>query len=252
MSVGNWSRKSSFVRAGIVLLVVASGCAAANVVSMQLTAPAPGPVLAGIYISPYTALIGPAGQTKPNITGVSTLVICDDFETDVSTGTPPWQAIETNTASLQNETSADGALKFDQGNAAQQKSDYTVAAVLATEILQAQKLGDVTAQGDLSFALWGLFDTAAGGPLSGSWVQGNDLTNAKNDLAAARTLVTNQGLTPSSFSNVNIFSPTPQGASQEYIVVTMPEPGSPALLFIYLTGVLALFFVFRRRLHIKG
>jgi PEP-CTERM motif len=232
-----------------ILLVAALACAipcvlSAETVTMELTGPPPGPSLGGVYISPYTALIGPAGQTTAPITGVSTPIICDDFETDVSTSTPPWQAIVTNVASLAGESSPNTNLKFDTTNATKQQLDYTVAAYLATEIMQAQAAGNVTAEGDLSYALWGLFDSLSGGPLSGSWVTGTDLTNAISDLSAAINAVTTEGLTVADYSNVTIYTPTPQRASQEYIVVNTPEPSTLLMLALGIGGLLMLW---RRR-----
>lgn len=228
-----------------ILLAAAFACIlpgmlAAETVTMELTGPPPGPSLGGVYISPYTALIGPAGQTTAPINGVSTPIICDDFETDVSTSTPPWQAIVTNVSSLAGEGAANTNLKFDTTSATQQQFDYTVAAYLATQIMQAQQQGNVTAQGDLSFALWGLFDNLAGGPLSGSWVTGTDLTNAINDLNAAKSYVSTNSLTPANYANVTIYSPTPKSASQEYIVVNTPEPSTLLMLALGIGGLLML------------
>ncbi len=210
--------------------------------------------MAGVYISPYTALIGAPNQTKAVITGVATYVICDDFTTDVSVNTPPWQAIGTNVAALQGEAAPDNVLKFDHGSTAAQAAtqilDYTVAAYLAVEIMEAKWAGDVTKEGRLSFSLWGLFDPTsvdANGPLSSHWVTGSDLTYANQYLADARNAVLTQGLTPASFSNVTVYSPTPQSASQEYLVVSMAEPPFLALLGIDLLAVVGLILFVRRR-----
>jgi len=244
------TRKAFLLSAGIGVIISAS-TAFGQTVSMQLIAPPPGPSLGGVYISPYTALIGPSGQTIPTISGTATTVICDDFTTDVSTETPPWQAIATNLASIDGESSPDQTLKFDQGSATVQQSDYTVAAYLATEILEAQQASDLTAEGELSYALWGLFDsgTSSSDPFGGSFITGTTLTDAENDLTAAQTYVSANNLTPSSYANVTIYSPTPLTASQEYIVVSMPEPSSPALLALDLVGVMGLAFLLKRRSH---
>jgi len=224
-------------------LALLGGCfAAAGLaqLTMQLVPPtASGPVLGGVYISPYTALIN----------GTPTLVICDDFETDVSLNTPPWTAYATTVSSLQGEVTPNNTLKYDNSpmaTAATQQSQYTVAAYLATQILHEQSLGHTTAQGDLSFALWGLFDTSLSGPLSGGWVTGQDLTNAITDLSNAETYVSTHNLTPSNFANVTVYSPSPKSASQEYIVVT-PEPSGMAILVVELSGLLAVVYAFRRR-----
>lgn len=64
--------------------------------------------------------IGPAGQISAPIGGVSTLVVCDDFTTDVSPETAPWLAVVTDVASLSGETTASTNVKFDQTNSSQQ------------------------------------------------------------------------------------------------------------------------------------
>jgi hypothetical protein len=247
------TQKAFLLGVGIAVIISAS-TAFGQTVSMQLIGPPPGPSLGGVYISPYTALIGAAGQTVPTISGTATSVICDDFTTDVSTGTPPWQAIATNVASINGESSPDTNLKFDQGSAAQQQTDYTVAAYLATEILQAQQASDLTDQGLLSYALWALFDpgTTTNDPFGGNFITGStsdpssQIGMAYQDLQNARSATA--GLNPSDFSNVTVYTPTPvQGVSQEYIVVSMPEPSSPALLALDLVGVMGFAFLFRRR-----
>jgi hypothetical protein len=217
----------------------------AETVSMKLTAPPPGPTLGGVYISPYKAMIGPAG-TNPLVTGVETEVICDDFVTEVTTSTATWDAVVTNVASLQGQSTANQSLKFVKDDAAQQALDYTVAAYLAVEIMQAKQQGNLAKQGALSFALWGLFDPS---PLDGSWITGSALTSALNYLAAAKAAVTNLGLTPSSFANVKIYTPSPnQNASQEVLTVSMPEPGFLALLGLDLIAVAGLVRFARRRM----
>jgi hypothetical protein len=246
-------KSKSWYLAAAALICFTPGVFAQNV-TMELIAPPAGPSMAGVYISPYVALIGAAGQTEAVITGDPTYVICDDFTKDVSINTPPWQAIGTNLAALQGETTPNNTLKFDQGTgilaAEKQMLDYTIAAYLAVEIMQAKAAGDVNKEGELSFSLWGLFDPTsidADGPLSGSWITGTHLTNATTYLLEARNAVLAQGLTPTSFANVTIYSPSPLTASQEYLVVSMAEPSFLALLGIDLLAVVGLILFGRRR-----
>jgi hypothetical protein len=221
---------------------------AAGAVAMTLTGPTNGPIVDGVYISPYTATVN----------GVVTSVICDDFATDVYFGYS-WTANVTNLSSLNGETSSDITLKFDTpnstptGNAAQQQQQYTVAAYLATEIMQAQAANNVPAQADYSFALWYLFEPNA----VTSWLAGysdgsTTLAAAEADMQQAE--LATQGMTPGNYSNVTIFSSTPLAASQEYLSVapvTMPEASAPVFLAIYLGALLASAFVFKRRLAFK-
>jgi hypothetical protein len=228
----------------VAAIFLASGCSAfADNVTMQLTGPtsSSAPNLGGVYTDPYTATIGAPGQTTGPITGVSAYVLCDDFSTDVYIG-QIWQATSTNVSALN--TSTPLALKFDQGNAAAQYSDYMTVAYLATEIMnidQSTSAGRLQAE-QMSFALWGVFDTAPsanncqtkGGPLSGCWITGTNLTAAENDLSAARTAI--QGMNASQFANVYIYTPNPLSASQEYIFV--PEPTTWGFLAIGLAAIL--------------
>ena len=131
--------------------------------TLQLMAPPPGPSMAGYYIDPYTALVGAAGQTVAPINGVSTSVICDDFEATINTSTPPWQANQISLGTLLNSDSHGGsgstAVKFDQGlNAAAQAEAYVEGAYLATQIFAAAQANDTTAQGEYTYAIWELFD----------------------------------------------------------------------------------------------
>ena len=254
-------RKSkSWYLAAAAFICLAPGVFAQNV-TLQLIAPPAGPYLAGVYISPYVALIGAAGQTKPTILGVPNFVICDDFTKDVSTSTPPWQAIGTNVTSLQGETTPNNTLKFDHGtttaDAAKQIADYTAAAYLAVEIMQAKAAGDVDREGDLSFSLWGLFDPTpwdpilGWGPLSGHWITGTapgtHLYNAAYYLQEAKDAVSNKTVTLADYANVTIYSPSPLSASQEYLTVSMAEPSFLVLFGIDFMAVAGLILFVRRR-----
>ncbi len=196
--------------------------AQAGTVSMTLTG-VQGYPLGGVYTSPYTATIN----------GAPTAVYCDDFTTDVYVGLS-WQANVTNMSALSGITNPLTTLKFDSTGtglaaAQRQQQDYMTVAYLAEELAGTNP--STQAAGDLSFALWAVFDPAALGNLGGS-----DLSNAQNDLAFAKGKVA--GLDPSSFSNVNIYSANPFGASQEYIVVnSVPEPATLTLFGLGLAGV---------------
>jgi hypothetical protein len=223
-------------------------------VSMELIGPDSinSPNLGGFYTDPYTAIIGAAGQTKPVISGVVTQVICDDFQTDVSVDTPPWQATLTTLDSILSETSTSQVLKFDDGDSvAQQQFDYEVAAYLAIQITDTNQstVGGQLAAGELSYALWAVFDPASDptGPLADPDLSSSELSVIKTDLAAAETAVTD-GWAPTGYT-VDIYTPSPIGASQEYITVSVsaPEASTPILMAVDLLGLLTLVGFLRRR-----
>src|SRR5579862_1965080 len=137
--------------AAVALLCASPGFAT---VPFELTG-VTGGVMGGVYTSPYIAQIGSQIGTSQ-----TTLVICDDFET------------ETNVAAL---TGASN-VKWDQGNPSQQQADYATAAFLAEEIIaQDTSATPNTYQlGILSFALWGVFDV----PLLTSPYQGTATCSA--------------------------------------------------------------------------
>ena len=76
-----------------------------------------------------------------------------------------------------------------------QAQAYTVAAYLATEIMNAG--AGTSLQKDLSYSLWGLFDAGdSGGPFLGSYLPSADLTAAQGLLRDAETQVAALHLTP--------------------------------------------------------
>lgn len=234
----------------------ASGADPSDTVSMQLIGPPPGPNMGGYYTAPYIAIIGAAGQTGTigsDISGVVTPVICDDFQTGVSTETPAWQATVTNLNDILDEgNTTSQAVQFDTGaSAAQQETDYGVAGYLAIEIFntdQSTLQGQTTAE-ELSYAVWAVFDPASdpNGPLADPYLTTGQLSAIEQDLSAAETAVS-QGWTPTGY-NVDIYTPSPLGASQEYLSVSVaaPEAATPVLFAVDLLGLLALVRFFRRR-----
>ncbi|MBV6467123.1 MAG: hypothetical protein PGMFKBFP_02459 [Anaerolineales bacterium] len=175
------------------------------------------------------------------------LAICDDFNTHSSIG-QTFNAVVTNVASLQGEVTPSTAVKFDHNNpadpasdAAKQQTDYATAAYLAIQLLgidQSTAAGKTSA-GLYSFALWSIFTPSALTKLTPTEQAG--VQNILNGLTSAN-------LTPGAYGNVDIYTPSPQSASQEFIVVRTDEPGAVALLGFNILAVFSLVFFLRKRL----
>jgi hypothetical protein len=249
----------------LVLVTTNPLAAAPTTTSLDMTGVGSGTVLAGVYTSPYTATIG----SSTNIP-----VICDDFA-DETYIPEEWTAYATTLSTLTSGTpdtylrwltgtSGQGTAISVDGYTLNQAAAYTVAAVLATDIVTSP--AGSMAQQDLSYALWGLFDPNGNG-VSGdpgafgqlaAYGLGSDETNAMNYLNAAVVDVETNGLTPSNFSNVTIYSydsafgtscgggscPPPP---QEFITVSMAEAPSLAVLGMDLLGLAGLVLIARRR-----
>jgi len=257
-----------------VLMCLALGAWAQD--SMLLTSAGAWAAMGGVYTSPYGISIN---------SGVPTLLICDDYTTDISGG-QSWTADATTLTTV--DSSNVGSLKFATapysttpgivGATSTPPSlttvayDYATAAVLAAELLTMPNIGtpgeNAEAAGELSYALWGVFDA----PLLTSTNTGfgtlsaGELAAAKSDLSSAQALVTAAtagGVTTLSNISVNgapiasmtVYTPiAPNGlaSSQEFITadplpVSMPEASYPSILALDLLAAAGLGFAFRRR-----
>lgn len=265
---------------GAALAVTFLATSALATVTFNLTGVGSGdPSLDNIYTSPYTGTIN-GGPTIP--------VICDDFADD-SFVPEQWTAYVTSLSSLTSSvdnnlkwgTSATGTSNVVAGTAPtvgsvnsfswnlSQTEAYDVAALLSIDIVTSGQ--GSTAQKDLSYALWGLFDPS-GSSGAFTWLSSysdySDQSAAETDLKNAINQVTNaiNGGTLSSLLgnyNITIYSydpyanpngpscgggPCPNSPPQEFISVTTPEASTPALLAIDLLGFLALAAFLRRRI----
>jgi len=196
-----------------VALFCGMACSEANAVSMQLTGVGSGAVMGGVYTSPYTGTVDRS----------TVKIYCDDFLTDVGIG-QTWTANATNFTAFDGATGPLKNLKFDtSASLATQLADYETVAYLVEQIAgidQSSSAGK-TKTGELSFAIWAVFDPAALDSISGT-----NKTNAIADLAAARSAL--PSLTPDQFANIEIYTPNPLNASQEYFV-DVPEPATASL-----------------------
>jgi hypothetical protein len=251
-------QKSAYVivaALGLVLLATGPLVAQPPTATFDLTG-VEGAVLAGVFTSPYYGSVG-GGTTIP--------VICDDFS-DESYVPEDWTAYVTPVSGLTSSTT-DSYLKWlntpgstitVDSYSLSQATAYTVAAVLATDILTSAAGSSV--QQDYSYALWELFDPSdAEGQLAGYT---SDLTNSEAYLNNAVTYVENNNIMPSAYANVTIYSydsafgtscgggscPPPP---QEFISVNVAEapPLAESVLYFLLVGGSFLFFGRRRILR---
>jgi hypothetical protein len=215
--------------------------------SITLTS-APNGNLGGVFTSPYVGTVG--GQTNVPI-------ICDDYQSDTYIN-ESWTAYVTNLSALPS-----GLVRWNSGfswngstwvaGGLSQTQAYTVAAYLATEIMNAGS--GTTLQKDLSFSLWGLFDA----PTPFQAITNPDNANAQQYLRDAENAVKTLGLTIANYSNVTIYSydaaagaPTCPGGTcppppQEFLRVSMDEPSYASVLAMDLFAVVGLMVVLRRR-----
>jgi hypothetical protein len=215
--------------------------------NMTLTGVNAGYVMGGVYTSPYNVTVN----------GTPMLLICDDFTFEIPSIPWSWTATTTDLSALPSSTP-----RFNTGN---EVYNYSVAAVLASELMSLPNLYSEAA-GELSYAIWGIFDPVllSNNPASGvGHLTSTELcavTNANCSagtppgyLDQARAIVdaaTNNG-TLSSLPQITIYTPInfpPGNNSQEFIGLTaMPEPSSLALLGLDLLGLAGLVFFIRRR-----
>jgi hypothetical protein len=222
-----------------------------------------GPAMGGVYTSPYFATVG--SSTIP--------VICDDF-VDNTYFSESWNAYDTTLAQINAGGTSDHAqfvtggssISVLGGPSLDQSQAYTVAAYLAVEILETNQSTSAgqEAAGDLSYALWGLFDPTVftyTGPANSceGCIGTTDLGYAEADLQAAVAAVKPGTLTATNFDsvmgvnsvNIYTYASCPAGdcpsQPQEFIAVSMPEPYSPTLLGLDLLGAAGLIFFVRRR-----
>jgi hypothetical protein len=239
MQMKNGFRRSLSIGAAVLICSVL-GFAGPTTATLDLTGVTGGQV-GNVDTSPYIASI--------NNSTVSTLVICDDFGTD-SYLNDPLSFTVTNLASLSGSTPST-AVKFDDTNAAKQLADYETAAYLAEELLAINP--DSAAGEAYSFAIWQVFDNSPVSQSAFTYLYNNTVNPTASgslynlaiaDLTAAQKATK----TASQFASVNIYTPNPKTASQEFLVVTMAEPPSLVVLGLYMVSLMGLVFVYRRRI----
>jgi len=246
---------------GLLAFLAAAVLSAQSTTTMTLTN-VNGESMGPAYTSPYYATVG----------GVSNVpVICDDFAADSYLG-ESWTAYVTTLPQIP--TSTAGVPLWQKGNAVSgtagsyalsgtidQTQAYITAAILATDILQLNNIVNPSAQiqteqEELSYAIWGLFDSTA---LTVSNMGSSQAVSAAEGyLKTAEAAAANDTL--SEFANVTVYTYDPNKpcsgpnnctatvGPQEFISVSMAEPSSPAVLALDLLAVAGLVVFFRRRI----
>lgn len=181
------------------------------------------PVLDGIYMSPYTAIIN----------GVPTTVICDDFSDDVDVN---------ETWTVTSGTVGSSTVGY---WGAENSANYEEVAWLAQQLLTPAILSNPTQEGIYSYAIWSVFDSNVQ-----SYLESTGYTatwNAVNSVLTAYNASQDQAT-----DVVTVYTPaTPAnqtccGHPQEFLAVSTPEAPAPAILGIDMLGLGVLLFVFRR------
>jgi hypothetical protein len=198
--------------------------------TMELTGVGDGASADGVYVSPYQGTISENGAQI-----YSGYIICDDFNDEASLDSP-WQASASNAGSL------NGTQLFTQGYNPFTSTTYTAqqaydaVAWLANQLVPSN-VTNPTVQTNISFAIWDITDGATTDPDGG----------AASLITTAFTNVTDGYVG----SNVTVYTPSPRNgpgynASQEFLVVSTPEPAAAAILGFDLLSALVGVFLLRR------
>jgi hypothetical protein len=259
------SRKASWCIVGAALCFVPSVFAdcsytsttptVAGTACMSLTG-AGSNIMGNVYVGPYTAYI--------NGSGTPTSVICDDFKddsylpeywtADIFSGSAVTPTSNTRMEQVVNGQFAAQGIPAITGAALTEA--YNEVGYLATQLLSAP---DATTAAEIHYALWNVFDPNALSYLSSFYSADPNHTFYNAALGQYNAALAYKDK-PDFISQFNIYSPdtnysitcSPAGAScytkppQEFLVKT-PEPPFLALLGVDLSGVGALFLLFRRR-----
>lgn len=235
-----FNKMKYLLRSLAFLCVVAVAPAFAD--SLKITGPGyggSGNVMGGVYVNPYDAQYTSSTGQVSNIQ-----VFCDDYYANVSLN-QSWNVISTNfddlAANITSTRWGNPLLSGYVGSAAQALNLYRQAAWLAERLLAET---NKTTQGQISFALWGLFTPNALNTLSGT-----NKTAALSWMSAANTA--SASFTAEQFSKFVLYTPTPLvvGQSpQEFIAIRTPEPGAVTIWLLNLAGLAGAVMFLRSRL----
>jgi hypothetical protein len=250
----------------LLLTFLTSGAWATD--SLKLVSAGAYAGMGGVYTSPYGISVNG---------GAPALMICDDFTTDISVG-QTWTASLNTLTTLT--TSDVSALKFATspysgtpgiiGGPSNVVQDYATAAVLSAQLMSLPKIGtgaeNTELAGEYSFALWAVFDTQLltststgyGSLTSAELLAAQGFLSDAQAKVAAVTVVSGSNVSVDltkivvngqTLNGLGVYTPDPnKSSSQEFLLVSMPEPGYPVLLAIDLAILAGLMFILRRRI----
>jgi PEP-CTERM motif len=187
----------------------------------------------GVYVYPYNFNFNGGSQTYE--------LMCDDFTHEIM-APQNWAANVTQVSSLTDNASVSG-LQFPSAGI----QGYLEAAYLFGEEVNAYASSNSDPEGLYNWAVWDLMTGVDESGQPGRLDSGDEAT-VQGYLTAAENQYSEGNLTPSDFSNVFIYTPTPgemtPGGPQEFLglgtpVVGVPEPTTFALIGFGAVGLLS-------------
>jgi hypothetical protein len=217
----------SAARLGILSACLLAPAALATTVDMTMTGTVNNAVLGGVYVNPYVATVN----------GVVTTIICDDFKAATYIG-ESWKA---TAITFDNLASNLGNVRW--GGLSNALDLYTQAAWLSLQLLSSVGTPD---QGQISYAIWGLFTPSAlntaGTAGAAKWIARSSEARQAGFVAGSN-FVLYTPVTGTAFLNGRAM-PNPQ----EFIAVRVPESSAAPMLVLNGAIILALAYGLRRRL----
>jgi len=234
-----------------------------NPATMTLTGVGKGYYMGAVYVDPYTATIN-------GVSGVA--VICDDF-LDETYLNESWNANVLDVANVTSTSSQKfkSSLTF-QSTTYTIEQEYNAAAWLAEQLVSPVNLTNPTAEDEISFALWQMFDPSTTDLNAPYLYLENHFSTTSPSLVPAgitfsqvEAAIANweaQALANSNgnYSNVYIYTPTatpaptcsggpcPSAPPQEFLVVTTPESAAVPTLAADLLALLGAIYIGRRHI----